>query len=247
MQTGDVSVKTSLWVAGGSPGFCLISRTGLWIRGMGLKRDYRSYKNYSTFALLFQLWELVQRDVRVVSVFFIFCIYLDQQQHSAPRRGISDCLTSLLSQSQSILLPLSLIVAPSGWVLASFKPEMCTCQLLPIILFPQLVPAARPLVLTDSCILSLAALNASEIRTVISATKLSKSLTLLVVLPLPKDISRLRHRSGVQCCLKFPVGKRAELGFALQLNKEQTGRSLKAWDLFFSIHKMSSLFSIVFM
>ena len=57
--------------------------------------------------------------------------------------------------------------------------QRCTlCQQLPIILFPQLVPAARPLVLTDSCILSLAALNASEICTVISTTKFSKSLTL---------------------------------------------------------------------
>ena len=70
-------------------------------------------------------------------------------------------------------------------------PGQRLCQLLPIILFPQLVPAAQRLVLTDGCILSPAAINASEICTVISTTKCSESLTLcyLVAVPLTKDIS----------------------------------------------------------
>lgn len=80
-------------------------------------------------------------------------------------------------------------------------PGQRLCQLLPIILFPQLVPAAQRLVLTDGCILSPAAINASEICTVISTTKCSESLTLryLVAVPLTKDISVWRHHSGVAC------------------------------------------------
>lgn len=90
---------------------------------------------------------------------------------------ISDSLT----WPEHLHYTLSLIVAPLEWVLATSETRHVHCQLLPITLFPHLVPAARPLVLTDSCILSLATLNALEVRSVISATKLSKSLTLHVL------------------------------------------------------------------